>query len=100
MATITDEKGAFGEACLDTCFGSICVKKRGKAFYEMDGHDHGILVKPVVESGPAATARLEQVMATYHPEVIVRGWGWGAPPNDAFVWTGTSDEFNEIWEID
>lgn len=98
--TLTEDKKTFDEACLDTCFGSIAVKKRGMALQEMGGHDHGILVSPYVRQGEVAMARLEQVMSSYHPVVIVRGWGWGCPPDDAFVWTGTSDEFNETWEID
>lgn len=100
MATITEDKRVFMETALDTYLDSICVKKRGMELKDMRGQDHGILVSPHVSQGPIAMLALKETMSKYHPVVIVRGWGWGVPPDDSFVWTGTSDEFNKTWEID
>jgi hypothetical protein len=98
--TLTEDKTEFMEATLETCFGSICVKKRGKTMQELfdDPHGHGILVRPVVERGPAADVALKQTMQLFHPVVVVRGHGWDF--ETPFVWTGTSDEFKETWVID
>lgn len=97
---LTEDKREFMEAALDTPFGAVCVKKRGKPMRELfdDPHGHGILVKPFVERGPAADVALQQTMRSFHPVVVVRGHGWcGETP---FVWTGTSDEFRKTWTID
>jgi hypothetical protein len=94
------DKTAFMEAALDTCFDAICVKRRAKSMRELfdDPMGHGILVKPYVARGPAAVAALHQAMRSHEGEVMVRGHGWlGETP---FVWTGTADEFRQNWTID
>jgi hypothetical protein len=99
---ITENKKTFNEAVLDTPIGAIAVKKRDKDLRELskDSYGHGILVTPTILCGTIhGPDDLEFEMIDIHaPVVMVRGHGWDfeAP----FVWTGSTEEFNETWVID
>lgn len=99
---LTEKPEFFAAAVLDTPFGAVCVKKRGKTLTELcdDEYGHGILVKPAVLQGtihgPEDLGRMLIEMG--EPFVTVRGHGWLGEKR--FVWTGTTEMFNATWVID
>lgn len=106
---VTEDETVFWNAALDTPFDKVCVKRRGVPLQELLDmrHSHGILVSPTIPRAICqgrdqreASALLACAMEQIHQSVVtVRGHGWGID-GDKFVWTGTTKEFNKVWEID
>jgi hypothetical protein len=102
---ITERHEAFMAAVMNTPFGAVCVKKRGKELRELfdDEYGHGILVSPTILQGTIhgpdeLAGRVSAIMLSDKCIVKVRGHGWDSEKR--FVWTGTVEEFNRTWVVD
>lgn len=99
---ITESDKAFMDAVMETPFGAVCVKKRGKEMAELfkDEYGHGILVTPTILQGTiqGPDELAGRLSAIHQSIVVVRGHGWDIEKR--FVWTGTVEEFNRTWVVD
>jgi hypothetical protein len=99
---ITESEQVFMDAVMDTPFGAVCVKKRGKELADLvhDAYGHGILVSPTILQGTiqGPDELAGRLNAIHQSIVTVRGHGWGSEKR--FVWTGTVAEFNKTWVVD
>lgn len=106
---VTENSTVFWNAAKNTPFDRVCVKRRAKSLQELFDmrYSHGILVSPTIPKAICQGRDQEQASALLAAAVkklnqsivIVRGHGWGID-GDKFVWTGTTQEFNKVWEID
>lgn len=98
--TITKDKMVFTDACLDTPFDALCVKKHG-ANIKSALDDFGIIVTPAINrryiKAPDDLNGFIAALDT-NATVKVRGHGW--TDSERFVWSGTPEEFNSIWVVD
>jgi hypothetical protein len=108
--TVTENQRVFFDAMLDTPFGAACVKKRGKKFEQLldDRFGHGILVSPTITQDMLKghpEGRLSNLLNAINQSiVVVRGHYHTEPGIEEkmahFVWTGTTQEFDETWTVD
>ena len=107
----TENKKTYANAVMDTPFGAVCVKRRGKELMELvnDKYGHGLMVVPKLtqdvmrqtnaQSQEEANQYLYWIVSDLPGmDVMVRGHGWDFEKK--FVWTGTKHEFQQTWEID
>jgi len=101
---LIDDPVAHAAQFLETPFDAIAVKKIGFDLATLPANEKNcgkLSVPTILFTEVASNAELyDAIRASGVPEVVVVGHGWGGIDSEVFVWKGTPDEFQEMWEGD